>query len=375
MQSVTRFIRTTTARLAASYLLIIMAMSIGFSFVFYQTSSHELGRQLPPPSVFVKRTDSGDSTITLSGSATAGSGSGAGVAGSTVTAPTDDVVSVGEIRTDSRYNKFFQNRIDEARDELLGKLVLLNLLALILGSGLSYYLARRTLRPIETAMETQHRFVTDASHELRTPLTAILTTNEVALRSADLKLPEAKDLIKSNVEEVKKLKDLTDGLLNLAKQNGSGLLIKPVSLQQVVGEAMNSVIASAQAKKISVDDNVPNIKVEGDKEALVQAVVILLDNAIKYSDNKTTIHLEGHKKDGRGFLAVRDEGVGISPVDLPHIFDRFYRADKSRTNSMADGYGIGLAIAQKIIDQHHGRIEADSTLGKGSVFVIELPLA
>lgn len=369
-KSVVGFIKSTTARLAGSYLLIIMAMSIGFSYVFYQTSSHELGRQLPPPSVFVGNANAGGNTITISDGDTT-------TATPTITtaAPSSADVQVREIRADSRYTKFFQKRIDEARDELLAKLLLLNLVALVVGAGLSYYLARRTLRPIEAAMATQRRFVTDASHELRTPLTAILTSNEVALRNGDLKLQQAKDVIKSNVEEVKKLKDLTDGLLNLAKQNGSSLMIKPVSLQQIVSDAMNRVIPAAQAKEISVDDKSPNIKVLGDKSALTQVMVILLDNAIKYSPSKTTIHLEGHKKDGRGFLAVRDEGRGISPVDLPHIFDRFYRADKSRTNSEADGYGIGLAIARKIVKQHDGKIAADSTLGEGSVFVIELPLA
>lgn len=336
-RSVTRFLRSATSRLAASYLAIIMVLSIGFSFVLYQTSAHELGRQIPPSSLFAS--------------------------------------SQAELSEKLEYHSFWQQRIEEGQSHLLGRLVILNLSVLVIGAAFSYYLARRTLRPIEDAMEAQSRFVTDASHELRTPLTAILASNEVALRKPRLTLGQAKKVISSNVEEMNKLKSLSDGLLDLSKQDLNNLVKRPVSLQDVAAEAMNRVLPAAQAKNISVQDDAPAIKVVGDMSSLAQAVAILLDNAIKYSPAKSTIYLSGLAKGGHGQLSVRDEGAGIAPKDLPRIFERFYRVDPARTSANANGHGIGLSIAQKIVGQHHGKITVDSKPGKGSTFTIQLPLA
>jgi two-component system sensor histidine kinase CiaH len=336
-QPATNFLRPATLRLAASYLAIIIVLSIGFSYVLYRTSARELERQIPPQSLFIS-------------------------------SPTD----FGE---GLEYHTFWQQRLEEGRSHLLGRLAILNLSVLVVGAASSYYLARRTLRPIENAMEAQSRFVTDASHELRTPLTAILASNEVALRKPNLTLKQAKDVIASNIEEVGKLKSLSDGLLDLSKQDSNTLAMKPVSLQDVAGEAMNRVLPAAQAKQISIQDDVPAVKVLGDSSNLVQAVAVLLDNAIKYSPAKSTIYLSGRTEDGYGHLSVRDEGVGIMPKYLPHIFERFYRIDQVRTAVGTDGHGIGLSIAQKIIEQHHGKITIDSTPRQGSTFTIQLPLA
>ena len=337
IQSLPHFIRSTTARLAASYLAIIMVLSIGFSFVFYNTSANELGRQVPPPSDF--------EGYNLFGKA-------------------------------PDYHTFFQQRIAEGQDHLLRKLFLLNLLALILGMALSYYLARRTLKPIENAMEAQSRFVADASHELRTPLTAVLASNEVALRKPKLNLAQAKDVLRSNVEEMTKLKGLSEGLLSLAqREDDNTLVLIPVSLQDVASEAMNWGLKAAQAKQIAIQDAVPDIKVLGDMQSLVQATAILLDNAIKYSPKGSTIHLSGSEDGIRGLLSVQDEGIGISVDDLPHIFDRFYQSDLARSKSEVSGYGIGLSIAHKILEQHNGKISVTSKPKKGSVFKLEIPLA
>jgi signal transduction histidine kinase len=313
-----------------------MVLSIGFSFVLYKTSAHELGRQIPPSSLFAPNLSGGGD--------------------------------------EPDYHYFFEHRIEEARDHLLNRLVVLNLFVLAGGSALSYYLARRTLEPIEVAMEAQGRFVSDASHELRTPLTAILASNEVTLRKPRLTLAQAKQVIKSNIEEMVKLKGLSDGLLSLSSQEASRPIVsQPVSLQDVAGEAMNHILSVAQAKHITIRDKVPAIKVSGDMTGLVQTVTILLDNAVKYSAEKGTVYLGGHHKDGYGYLSVRDEGAGILLTDLPHIFERFYRADPAR--STTNGHGIGLSIAQKIIEQHQGHITVTSAPGQGSTFTLQLPLA
>lgn len=333
----TNFLRPATLRLAASYLAIIMVLSVSFSYVLYRSATRELKRQIPPSSLFISnQTDFGESL---------------------------------------EYQSFWQQRVEEGQNHLLGRLAILNLSVLGIGAALSYYLARRTLQPIENAMDAQSRFVADASHELRTPLTALLASNEVALRKPKLTLKQAKDTIKSNTEEIVKLKGLTDGLLSLAAEDSNGAPRQTVSLQDVAAEAMNRVLVAAQTKQISIQDDVPAIKVTGDPSKLAQVVTILLDNAIKYSRAKSTVYLSGQTKDGHGNLTVRDEGIGIKAKDLPHIFDRFYRADQARTKPSTDGYGIGLSIALKIIEQHHGRITVGSVPDKGSTFVIHLPLA
>ncbi len=331
-------LRTRTGRLGLSYLAIIMAMSIGISIVFYNTSSHELGRQVPTPSV---------------------------LHGYVTIVPNESVPD---------YRGFFRQRIQEGRGDLLGKLVILNLLTLVGGAFLSYYLARRTLMPIEQAMEAQSRFASDASHELRTPLAVIQTENEVALRAPDLSLKRAKELLHSNLEEVTRLRDMSDGLLHLARGDRS-IELQPVWLDDIASEAMNRVIKTAQAKDISIEDAVPHLQVLGDGQSLTRALVVLLDNAIKYSTEKTTVTMSGSLHGQLGTVRVEDIGMGIATEQLPHIFDRFYRADQARSKRQTSGYGLGLSIARKIVEQHQGQIHVTSTLGKGSIFTIRLPLA
>jgi signal transduction histidine kinase len=332
--------RSTTARLALSYLAIIMLMSIGFSVVFYNTSSHELGRPGP-------HDDNTNSVI-------------------------DDRPRFAR---DPAFEAFLEQRAEEGRHALMRRLVVLNLIALAAGGALSYYLARRTMEPIEENMAAQAQFVSDASHELRTPLTTLQTTNEVALRKPKLSEAEARDLLGYNIAEVAKLKALTDGLLRLARPGDHQLMRSPVSLQAVASDAMNALVSAAQAKNIAIEDKVPDLKVMGDPQSLSQVLIILLDNAIKYSPDKATIHLSGSTHGKTSQISVRDEGQGIDPKDLSHIFDRFYRADQSRNKVKADGYGIGLALAKKIVHQHDGEIVVTSTPSKGSTFTIKLPAA
>jgi two-component system, OmpR family, sensor histidine kinase CiaH len=338
-EHIKHFFTTTTARLTVSYLGIIMIMSIGFSIVFYNTSLHELNRQLPPQSVF--QTPNGPNFL-------------------------DRRVVI---------NGFIQDRIEEGRRHLLFRLILINTLVLISGAGFGYWLARRTLEPIEANMEAQNQFVSDASHELRTPLTALQTTNEVALRKKKLTSAEAKEILQSNIDEVLKLKILTDNLLRLAKQDTTTLNLQSVMLPDIVTDATNQVMQSAIAKNISIADSVKNVMVQADKPGLTQAVVVLLDNAVKYSPSGGKIEIDAYSRGKQAYIKVRDHGGGITKKDLPHIFDRFYRADQARNKEQADGYGIGLALAQKIIASHDGEITVASTPGKGATFTISLPLS
>ncbi len=341
-QSIRRFLKSTTIRLATTYLLIIMLMSIGFSIVFYNASLHALNRQVATTDMVFHNQSKNEQ---------------------------DQKPQNDEVRD------FLANRAHEGREDLIIRLIILNSVALISGAALSYYLARRTLRPIEQAMEAQARFVSDASHELRTPLTSIQTSNDVALRNKSLTLAQAKQVISENTDEAIKLKLLSDGLLDLTRNDQTQHKLVPVSVQAAVADAMNQVIPLAQAKNIAIEDTTADVTVLSNQHILAQVLVIIIDNAIKYSPPDNTVYLSTTLKGNAVQLHVRDEGIGIRASDIPHLFRRFYRADTARANSHTQGYGLGLAIADSLMKAHDASITVHSELGKGSTFSIKLHLA
>jgi two-component system sensor histidine kinase CiaH len=334
-----KLFKSSTLRVALSYLAIIMIMSIFFSLVFYNTSIKELNRQLPPPSFYE------------------------GLQGGPPPVPRNEV------------DQFLRDRISEGQSTLMLNLVMLNVLALFGGSFISYFLARYTLHPIENALDAQSRFISDASHELKTPLTVIQAGNEVALRKSNLSVDEAKEVIQSNVEEIIKLRQLSDCLLTLASQEHRQLVLEPVSIQDAVSEALNRVVQLAVSRDIGVIDNIRDIEVTAEEQGLVEVLVILFDNAIKYSYEGKNIFVNVYKKGKHGVISVRDEGPGIRATDQKYIFERFYRANTARTKNTNSSYGLGLSIAKKIVEQNKGNISVESTLDKGSTFSIKLPLA
>jgi signal transduction histidine kinase len=278
-----------------------------------------------------------------------------------------------------RRTEFLQNmdnQLDDDRHRLVLRLIVLNLATLLLGGVAAYELARRTLRPIQKSMEAQGRFTADASHELRTPLTAMRTEIEVALREKQLSSAEARGLLASNLEEIAKLESLSAGLLRLARFD-SGIdpgAISHVPVRDLFAEAGRRFQARLTERQVTVDTTVGAETVAGDRDSLVELIAILLDNAIKYSPPASTITLRSVAAGHSVSLSVADQGSGIKPADIPHIFERFYRADTSRSKDRVEGYGLGLSIAKRITDLHHGDIVVDSLPGKGTTFSIKLPV-
>lgn len=328
-------------KLTAFYVLIVMVISVGFSVAIYQISSNEIDRGLGRQSVIFRNLTS-DEIQTL---------------------PLPD------------FEKIRIEQLSESTIDLKTNLVYFNLLILILSTVASYFLARKTLEPIVNSMESQNRFSADASHELRTPLAAMQTEIEVNLRDKKLTLNKSRALLKSNLEEIDKLKTLSEMLLKLARlQEDVKSNFEAVSLENAIVEAFEKIAPLAQKKAIKFDNKFSDISILGDSQSIVELFVILMENSIKYSPNKSKISLQIKKEKNHAVARIMDQGCGISAKDLPHIFDRFYRSDNSRCKVKVDGYGLGLAIAKQITELHNGKIVVKSKENEGSEFSLYFPL-
>lgn len=273
----------------------------------------------------------------------------------------------------SQFEDLQQNQNDLVRKHLNEDIVIFNICALIVGGVLSYWYAGRTLKPIFEAHDAQKRFASDASHELRTPLANIKVENEVFLRQKVFTETEARELITSNLEEVQRLESLANNLLNLSQYEQTNLHLGSVPIRTVVDNTLAASTKALDSRKVKVEKNIAPAHVLGDRDSLERLLTIVIDNAIKYGPAKGTVYITGKKISGQYCLKVRDEGPGITPEDLPHIFDRLYRGDKARS-SKAEGYGLGLALARQIATANHATITAANAKPKGAEFQLELSL-
>ena len=264
--------------------------------------------------------------------------------------------------------------LDEIRNKTLALLAVINIFILVVSGGLGYLLAGRTLKPIEEMIEKQKKFIADAAHELKTPLTAIKTNLEVNLRSKKINLAQAKDIIKSTIDDVDSLTHLTNSLLRESRyQNiNIGQNLEVLNLKESINKIVKKFEYKAKEKNISIKLHAENILVMADKKGIEELITILLDNAVKFNKINGNIDINLNKKDDLAYLKIKDTGVGIAQKDLPYIFDRFYKADTSRTKTEHDGFGLGLSIAKEIVEKHKGKITVISSPGKGSEFTVTL---
>ncbi len=319
----------STRRLAISYFIIIMTMSIIFSSLIYFITSSNLNRPIPAPRIKERA-----------------------------------VVLPPEAREGMR------KRYTETRLAVLSSLMIINVAVGFGGAWFSYYLARRTLKPIEESIEKQNQFISDASHELRTPLTALQTSNEVALRKKVITEEKARQVFESNIIETKKLCDLSDALLNLTKTNREDL--KNIKIKELLEDIVSKFNAPAEEKSITIKINSPNIEISAAPIALEQIISNLLDNAIKYSSKNTLIEITVEETSASTIISVKDNGIGIKENKQPYIFERFYQTDASRTRTKGSGYGLGLAIAKELADRYNYKIDFISKKGSGSTFSITI---
>jgi len=233
------------------------------------------------------------------------------------------------------------------------------------------------LQRLDSAVNQIKRFTADASHELRGPLSFIRTAAEVALRNSSAD-PESRRVFEDIVDETAKATDLLEGMLTLARANSNSLdtVLEPVDLTAVVEEACGMARPLANERNLTLSMSTASASqtsVLGDFSSLRRLLWILLDNALKYTPAPGWIDVVLSTVSGRAILTVRDSGIGIAQADLPYIFDRFYRADLSR--SKVEGNGLGLAIAKWIADLHHAELLVNSEEQIGSIFQVVFPLS
>ncbi len=238
------------------------------------------------------------------------------------------------------------------------------------------FLAKRALIPIQLSWEKQQQFIADASHELRTPLSVILLNLERLFRNPDHTIEQESEQIMASMQETKRLNKLVADLLTLARSDSNEIQImrQRIRVDEIVRKSVQTFQPLAAMKQTEIVTHIDHaLETTGDAERLHQLMIILLDNALKYSPEQSKITVSCHRDGSWGSIVVRDTGIGISKEELPFIFDRFYRGDKMRSRS-ADGLGLGLSIAKWIVEAHGGKIRVESEEGRGSTFTVTLTL-
>ena len=247
----------------------------------------------------------------------------------------------------------------------------------LLGAGVGgLFLSNRALAPARLSWANQQRFIADAAHELRTPLTLLRADAEVLLRGRKRLDEDDAALLEDIVAEANHMSNLASNLLTLARLDSGSIHREHevVNLASLAQEGARRAQALAEQRGVAVQvESSGDAYVIGDPLLLEQAMLVLLDNAIKYNRQGGRVMMRTGEQDGRAFLEVRDTGIGIPAEHLPHLGERFYRVDKARSRE-AGGTGLGLSIAQRIARVHDGQLTLTSVQGQGTTVTITLPV-
>jgi signal transduction histidine kinase len=256
-------------------------------------------------------------------------------------------------------------------------LLIANTLILSLAGIVGYLLAGKTLRPIELMTLKQKTFMSNAAHEIKTPLTVLKTDLEVTLRDKKASIADLRSSLNSALEEVDALTNITDSLMlqaKVASQDNSSSAFTDVELSRVISGCILQLAKLAKSKNIVIDVNIENgLVVKGDELALTSLFNNIIENAIKYNKKDGSIVITSENTGAKIFVSIQDTGIGIGAEDLPHIFEPFYRVDKSHTKQGVGGVGLGLAITKEIVYSHKGEIKVESIRDIGTKFTLIFP--
>lgn len=333
--------RSARFKITAWYVLAIMLISLTFSFVIYMTIATDLNQRYINIENQIK----------------------------------SNVKNLEKISPALR--ALLQNDLRIAQQRVFFMLIFANGSIFVISLLVGYFLAGRTLRPIEEMVEEQNRFISDASHELRTPLTVLKTSTEVALRDRKMSASEARQILEENLEDIESLEILSEHLLRLAQyQKGRKVLeFEKVNIGKSAKKIYKKIQVIADKKKIDLGLEVSDLYINADRISIEELILILMDNALKYTPKEGRVSLSIIKEGRNAVMKVSDSGEGIERKDILHIFDRFYRADRSRSKNRIPGFGLGLPVAKRIVELHNGFMNVSSITGSGSTFTIRLPLA
>jgi len=259
-------------------------------------------------------------------------------------------------------------------NEKMSRTFMVSLLIFVVGFSLlflvSFILSSYAIKPISVAWEKQKRFIADASHDLKTPLTVILANCNILESHKEERINEEIKWIESTKEESAKMKGMVENMLDLSKTENlkDKLVLSDVNISNVVDECSMKMDSLAFESGTSIDvDTEKDIIINSNVDALSKLFSILLDNAIKYAKKESIIKINLVKKKKEVIFSINNQGEKISEKDIPHLFDRFYRTDESRTES---GYGLGLSIAKNIVDALNANIKVESSDEKGTTFTV-----
>jgi signal transduction histidine kinase len=334
--------RTARFKLTAWYLFIIMCVSSAFSLAIYKIAAFEINR-------FEERQRERIERQLEKG----------------ILYPFDNFPPPHFIVPDP-------SLLEETKNRIAATLVVVNGIIFVLAGALGYLLAGRTLRPIAQMLEDQKRFISDASHELKTPLTSLKLAFEVFQKEKKPSKSEITGLVEDSLLEINRLDRLVQSLLSATRhQDRIKYQAEKIDLSEVIQQVIKTVSPIAKSKEIAIEVSSKKELISGNREALIELVTILIDNAVKYSPPKNTVRVSVVKRQNHPEIIVADQGMGIAKKDLPHIFDRFYRGDEARLNHDNGSYGLGLSIAKQIARDHNATISVKSSQGKGTIFTVK----
>lgn len=245
-------------------------------------------------------------------------------------------------------------------------LLFLNFIMLVFASVASYFLSAVTLKPIQEMFIKQEEFSADASHELRTPITTMNIEIEALIRTKIDMSDDIKQTFFNIQSELSRMKDIVDGLLVLVRPPSPEML--EFDLTSALNLCSKKFKLLTELKNINFSSDItPHLKMPGVKDSIIQSVMILLDNAVKYTQNEGSILLSAVKQGGKTIILVKDSGIGIDKNEQNNVFKRFYRINRFDQK----GLGLGLSIVKKLAHENNGKIKLDSERGKGtSVYLI-----
>ena len=287
---------------------------------------------------------------------------------------TENVLEFKNMKLYLRSRKLVIDGEEKTLDNLLNTLILGTVVLITISIVASYILSKRMMTPIYKSHKKQTEFVENASHELRTPLTIIQAKQELLLQEPESKIIDKSEDINLTLKETRRLSKMIKELMDLARSDSNKYVLdkEKIDIDKLVEEVAKPYkeYAELENKKMELNLNY-NKEINIDKNKISELMIILLDNAIKYTEENDTITISTYSKDGKCNIEVADTGIGISDEGLKRVFDRFYREDKAR-NRETGGTGLGLSIAHTIVTRHKGSIKAMHNSPKGTVFLVRI---